>query len=165
MKALILVIAFMGVEFNGLEANENIVYLKADFQHAIYKYSKKSRLNSGIALSVAEVESSWNPKKERQEKKGNTVSVGLFQMYYPTAQEYGYKGTPDGLKNPDVNIKLGVKHLARCQAKYGADVRRVACCHNAGIHIRDSVCVNDPWVIHYENKVEKAFQTYRGVKL
>lgn len=165
MKALLLVLASMAVSGQGLEADGHLVYKKSDFQHAIYRFAKKSHLNPGIALSIAEVESSWVPTKVRPEKKGNTVSVGLFQMYFPTAIEMGFKGDAEGLKNPDKNISLGVRHLARCEAKYGNNVRRVACCHNAGLHARESVCHNDPWVIHYEDKVQKAYQTYRGFKL
>lgn len=166
MKTLILVLALLLISPNGVvDANMGpVVYSKEQIQNAIYKYAKKMRLNPVLALSIAEVESTWNPNKVRKEKKGNTVSVGLFQMYYPTAKHMGFKGASDGLKNPDVNIILGVKHLAQCQRKYGNNPRRIACCHNAGLHIRDSVCHNDDWVVHYQNKVEKAYSNYKTFK-
>lgn len=165
MRTLLLVLALM---LQGLgsssDAETHLSYTKAQIQNAIYKTAKRKRLNPAIALALVEVESTWNPNKVRVEPKGHTVSVGLFQMYYPTAKDMGYKGTPEGLKNPETNIQLGFKHLAKCQRRYGNDVRRVACCHNAGFYTRESVCKNDGWVIHYQDKVEKAYTEYKNFK-
>lgn len=166
MKTLMIVLALMVIDLGApTDANTKVSYTKADFQHAIYRFARKNKMNPAIALAVAQEESTWNPDKERPEPKGNTFSVGLFQMYMPTAKDMGFKGSKEGLKNPDINIRLGVEHLAKCQRKYGNDVRRVACCHNAGIHIRDSVCRNDGWVIHYENKVERSYKEFKNYKL
>ena len=164
MKTVIFILALMAIDLQSdSTASIQVSYSKEQLQTAVYKTAKKKRMNPNIALAIAEVESTWNPNAVRYEPKGNTYSVGLFQMYMPTAKDLGFVGDLEALKKPGRNITLGVEHLAKCQRKHGNDVRRVACCHNAGLYIRDSVCKNDTWVIHYQNKVEKAYKTYKGV--
>lgn len=40
-------------------------------------------------------------------------SYGLMQIMYPTAREHGYKGAPEGLCDPGVNIHFGCVILNR----------------------------------------------------
>lgn len=167
-------------------------------KQTIKEYAREMKLSSALALAIAEVESTFNPDAIREERHKNTVSVGLFQMFLPTAKDMGLQKETDELKefaekikrakeegfpkekieeyeqeynellvetlkNPKTNISYGVAYLAKCKKKYGYDVRRIACCHNAGLYSRDSVCQNDKWVIHYQNKVEKAYLKYAPV--
>jgi soluble lytic murein transglycosylase-like protein len=104
------------------------------------------------------------PWKERPEPKKHSISVGLFQMFLPTARDMGFTGDVEQLKDTDTNVNLGVQYLAKCSVRFH-NVRGIACCHNAGVNTRRSVCQNDSWVVHYENKVEKAYRKYSHVSL
>lgn len=112
MRVFIYVLSIMLLNYETVDADSRPHYTKKQLQNAIYRTAKNNRINSGIALAVVEVESTWNPNSIRKEKKGDTVSVGLFQMYLPTAKHYGFKGNAESLKEPSININLGVNYLA-----------------------------------------------------
>lgn len=128
---------------------------KSYIVNTIRARSAPQGIDAKLALAFAEVESTFNPNAKRGDKK--SYSVGLFQIFYPTARDLGYRGSIDGLRDTDTNIDLGLKYLAKCQAKHGFDVRRIACCFNAGLYVRESVCQNDPSVVHYQNKIAAAY--------
>lgn len=120
------------------------------------------------ALAVMEVESTWNPKAERPEKKRHTKSVGLFQLFYPTAVEMEKKrGTNrvtsfESLHDVDLNVELGIEHLVKCQDKFGANLEKILCCYNAGPSATEAC--NSGWVQHHIAKVTKSLSKYRRVK-
>ena len=118
-------------------------------------------VNTELALAIAEVESSFNPNVSLFEPKFNTYSIGLFQMFIPTARTYGFKGSAQKLKDPDVNIRLGLVHLNKCVSRFGQDVGMVACCHNAGEYVEKSVCRNNRGVKDYMRKVVNSYDRWK----
>lgn len=134
---------------------------------AIKELVKVSAINANVdpalALAVVEQESSFVPDKEREEKKYKTYSVGLFQMFIPTARAMGFKGTKEQLKNPVVNIRLGIEHLKKCTARFGSDLRLVACCHNAGPAVKVSFCSSYAWTANYVKEVMEKRAKWDGI--
>jgi len=125
---------------------------------SLVEYIQVSATSAGVdpatALAIVEQESSFNPKvKPRWEPKYKTYSVGLFQMFYPTAIDMGFRGTIKQLQNPIVNIKLGIGHLKACTTRFGNSPKLVACCHNAGVAVKVSFCKNYAWTATYVKEV------------
>lgn len=65
-----------------------------------------------IVLATMAAESAFKERAYRAEPHINDASRGLMQILFRTAQGLGYRGTPDGLYDPAVNIALGTQYLA-----------------------------------------------------
>jgi soluble lytic murein transglycosylase-like protein len=131
---------------------------KFDIIEAIRNIAKINNVNEVLALSIAEVESSFNPKALRYEPKFKTYSVGLFQIFVPTSRTLGFTGTHLELQEPKINIELGIKHLRICTDRFKDNIARIACCHNAGSAVKESVCQNNAHVKEYVRKVLYAYE-------
>lgn len=66
---------------------------------------------AALIMGIMQTESSFNPRAYRAEPQINDASYGLMQVLYSTARDRGYGGAPDGLYDPEVNIRLGIAHL------------------------------------------------------
>ena len=73
-----------------------------------------SQWNVPVSLIKAVIakESSFNPDAFRPEPQINDGSWGLMQLLFRTAKNLGYPGSPEGVKDPQVNILYGTKLLA-----------------------------------------------------
>ena len=47
----------------------------------------------------------WNSLAQKYGWKAIRSSYGKYQVMYPTAHDFGYRGTPQGLADPEVNRK------------------------------------------------------------
>jgi soluble lytic murein transglycosylase-like protein len=72
----------------------------------VEKYSAKYGVAQKIIKAIIAVESSGN--NYAKHKDG---SYGLMQLQYGTAQVMGYKGSREGLFDPETNISIGVKYF------------------------------------------------------
>lgn len=57
---------------------------------------------------------------------------GHMQLMSGTAKELGFKGAEDNLKDPKVNVALGVKYFKQQLEKYKGDVTKALAAYNAG---------------------------------
>jgi len=80
------------------------------------KYAQTHGLPFAIVHAVIAVESGW-----RRESKNDT-SIGLMQITPSTARSLGYRGTTEGLYDPETNIKFGVHYLALAFERAGGDL-------------------------------------------
>lgn len=62
-------------------------------------------------LAVIQVESEFRPNAYRAEPQINDASYGLMQVLGSTAADRGYDGPPEGLFDPETNIRIGMAHL------------------------------------------------------
>ncbi|WP_114184782.1 lytic transglycosylase domain-containing protein [Microvirga aerophila] len=74
----------------------------------IRREAEQAGLPAEIADAVAQVESAYNPRAV-----GGVGEVGLMQIRPTTAAMLGYRGTLNGLFEPETNIRYGVMYLAR----------------------------------------------------
>jgi soluble lytic murein transglycosylase-like protein len=90
----------------------------------IQTYALQYGVDPQVAISVAAVESQFNPNVI-----GITGDVGVFQLNPKSFPQYTIKQ----LKDPKLNIQLGVKYLAKmkkeCKYKYGLNWLT---CYNMG---------------------------------
>lgn len=71
------------------------------------------KLPAWLLKALVLAESNFNAKAYRTEPQINDASYGLCQILYHTAVGIGYKGKPEGLYMPEVNIDLGAKYLKK----------------------------------------------------
>lgn len=73
---------------------------------AIIAAAKRHGVPEHLVRRVIMRESKYNPKAR------NRLYWGLMQISYPTARSMGFKGTPQELLNPVVNLRYAVPYLA-----------------------------------------------------
>jgi soluble lytic murein transglycosylase-like protein len=78
---------------------------RSPFDDLIFKYATLYGVPESFVHRVAKRESTYNPKAFH---KGN---YGMMQIRYNTAKGLGYKGKPEGLFDPETNLKYAVKYL------------------------------------------------------
>jgi soluble lytic murein transglycosylase-like protein len=83
-----------------------------------------------IAATIG-TESSGDPDAFRWEGVTWGYSYGLMQILYPTAQQMGYEGNPQGLFDPDTNIEYGARYLRHQRTRYKTLAEAIAA-YNAG---------------------------------
>lgn len=132
-----------------------------DLQRRIVDAARLKGISPALALAVAQVESTFKPGT-RCTTERKSQSCGLFQVWVPTARYLKYTGTVADMVKPDVSIELGTLHLQKCQARYGHNVAKVACCHNAGLQRPATRCTVDTGVAEYVAKVSAAYSTWNA---
>lgn len=87
----------------------------------------KVGLPADIAEAVVQVESSFNPMTV-----GLVGEIGLMQVRPQTAAMLGFRGTPDDLARPEINIHYGVTYLAKAWRLADGDLCRALMKYRAG---------------------------------
>jgi soluble lytic murein transglycosylase-like protein len=131
----------------------------------IRNQAQKNDVNVNLALAIADVESKFNPDAKKFESKFNTYSIGIFQIFIPTSRALGFSGYWQDLFRPKINIELGIKHLRICTERFKENIELIACCHNAGFAVKESVCKNNPNVKEYVSKVLTAYKMWEIKKI
>ena len=72
----------------------------------INHYAAANGIPATLIHRVIDRESDYNPRAR------NGSYYGLMQISYATAKSMGYTGTPEGLLDPDVNLRYATKYLA-----------------------------------------------------
>ena len=60
------------------------------------------------------------------------ASYGICQIMFPTAVGLGYNSEPEGLYNPEENIKLGCRMLWKQMKRYDGSTEDAIAAYNAG---------------------------------
>ncbi|WP_413288673.1 lytic transglycosylase domain-containing protein [Bdellovibrio sp. HCB337] len=100
--------------------------------NAIISESKKQGLDPVFVLAVIETESQFDPKVV-----GSHGEIGLMQIKPDTAQwiaqknGYTWKGK-ESLKNPQVNIRIGVAYLAFLRQEFDGLAHQYVAAYNMG---------------------------------
>jgi soluble lytic murein transglycosylase-like protein len=89
----------------------NLVWSRYGYliRHSAAEYD----IDPNLIFATIMVESSGNTYAVRQEPRIHDASYGLGQLLYNTARGIGYRGTPEGLFDPAVNIDLIAKYHKR----------------------------------------------------
>ncbi len=98
-------------------------FVPLDYAKAIDDAASANGLDPAFVRKIVAAESGGNP--HALSPKG---AVGLMQVMPQTAADYGVTNPQD----PEENIKAGIAHLARLNAKYGGDQTKIAAAYNAG---------------------------------
>ena len=71
----------------------------------ISRYAAIHGVPESLVRRVVSRESGYNPKAR------NGPYMGLMQISYATAKSMGYKGSPTGLLDAEINLRYAVKYL------------------------------------------------------
>lgn len=107
-------------------ANEN--RFNPELQTVAIQYGIPLELLKGLVAQ----ESKFDPNAYRQEGKDD-ASVGLTQVLLSTARALGYRGDPDGLFSPGLNVSLGARVLQQNLRQLGGDVPAALSMYNGGL--------------------------------
>jgi soluble lytic murein transglycosylase-like protein len=66
---------------------------------------------------------------------GRGGTIGLMQIKLGTARSLGYTGTAEGLRDPDTNLRYGVKYLAGAYRAAGGNHDRAVKYYAAGYYL------------------------------
>lgn len=78
------------------------------FGAIIARHAKANGIPLSLAHAVVSVESSYRP-----DVRGKAGEIGLMQIKPATARLMGYRGSVEGLFDPETNIKYGMKYLGK----------------------------------------------------
>lgn len=119
-----------------------------EFDELVYAEARRRGLDPVLIKAVIATESSFNPAAYRAEPAIRDGSHGLMQILYATAKMMGYTGTPEGLFDPEINIRFGSAYLTHQLTRYGGDVPSALSAYNAGTAFRkpDGTFTNQPYV-------------------
>ncbi|MEM5807419.1 MAG: transglycosylase SLT domain-containing protein [Candidatus Aenigmatarchaeota archaeon] len=93
--------------------NENL------YDKQIENVSKKFNVPVPLIKAFIAIESGFNPNAYRYEEHRKDASYGLMQILYQTAKGFGFKGLPQDLYNPDVNIYWASQYIAYLYKRFG----------------------------------------------
>jgi len=96
-------------------------------------YSAKYGVDPLLVEAVIAKESSGRAKVAGIDANKKGYSYGLMQIKYGTAVDEGYRGKLSGLYKPSINIKYGVKYIAKCIEWAKGDWKLALDYYNRGI--------------------------------
>lgn len=120
-------------ELRGKNDLERAALVWSRYGSLIRKSAEDYDLDPNLIFATIMVESGGNTYAVRQEPRIHDASYGLGQLLYGTARGIGYRGTPEGLFDPAVNIDLIAKYHKRNYDRYtDLDSRELTIAYNTG---------------------------------
>lgn len=88
------------------------------FEKEVLFAAKESHVDPLLLWALMREESAFNPAAE-----SHANAIGLLQLIVPTAKEMAkhlkIRITPESLRNPDINVRLGAAYIARLLKRFG----------------------------------------------
>jgi soluble lytic murein transglycosylase-like protein len=94
----------------------------------IAHYAHRHGVPESLLRRVIAVESRYNPAAR------NHRFYGLMQITYVTARGMGYRGAPEGLLDPEVNLTYGVPYLANAYRLADGNAARALRLYSSGYY-------------------------------
>lgn len=107
------------------------------YHETITRISCAYHVNPILVAAIIHRESHFNPHKVREEDRIGDVSRGLMQVTMRTARWMGFRGKPEALFTPWINIRYGVRYLAYLLKKYPRVSDAVAAYNDGRPHLRN----------------------------
>lgn len=92
----------------------------------------KNRHEPGFYRRYLRGKKEWSEREKQFGAEAIASSYGPWQIMYPTAVQYGFKGKPADLADPKVSLPYVQKHLARLEKKFGGNIEKIVSAYNAG---------------------------------
>jgi soluble lytic murein transglycosylase-like protein len=120
-------------ELKGKNELERAALVWSRYGSLIRKAADEYDLDPNLIFATIMVESGGNTYAIRQEPRIRDASYGLGQLLYGTARGIGYRGTPEGLFDPEININLIAKYHKRNFDHYqDLDSKELTIAYNTG---------------------------------
>ena len=94
----------------------------------IASHAKANGIPFDIAHAVVRHESGFRP-----DVTGRAGEIGLMQIKFATAKGIGYRGSRQGLYDPETNIKWGMKYLGEARRLAGGSECGMLSRYNGGL--------------------------------
>lgn len=177
-----------GVEVKGKGLLKNPKFTKQaaniwkSYQQPIVAAAKKHGVPIPAIIATISTESSGNPKAHRVEPayynryikdqskwkdspyykfpERIAASYGLVQIMYPTAYNIGFRGKPEDLYDPAVNIDAGAAYMASQVKMHHWDPPKIGAAYNAG-SVRATT--QNAWGLHtFGDHLDRWIPAYNG---
>lgn len=125
---------------------------KVPFGDRIAHHARENGVPVALAVAVVRIESNFNPKL-----KGGCNCLGLMQIMPSTARAIGYSGPPQGLYDPETNLRFGMKYLGQAHKMARGDTCRTVLKYQAG-HRQEKMTA------HAQNYCNKAKGIMAGLR-
>lgn len=120
-------------ELKGKTELERAALVWSRYGSVIRSAAQEYDLDPNLIFATIMVESGGNTYAIRQEPRIHDASYGLGQLLYGTARGIGYRGKPEGLFDPEVNIYLIAKYHKRNFDHYtDLDSKELTIAYNTG---------------------------------
>lgn len=93
----------------------------------IRRHAARNGVPHALALAVVRIESGFRPNV-----RGRAGEVGLMQIKPATARLMGYRGSAKGLRDPETNIRFGMRYLGQAYRLAGGTTCGTILKYNAG---------------------------------
>jgi soluble lytic murein transglycosylase-like protein len=103
---------------------------RAQYETLIATHSKANMVPEVLVHRIIVRES-----KYQASLLGRGGTIGLMQIKLATARALGYSGDAEGLRDPDTNLKYGVRYLAGAYRAAGGDHDRAVKYYAAGYYL------------------------------
>jgi soluble lytic murein transglycosylase-like protein len=124
------------------------------YSRTISKISCQHNVDPRLVVAIISTESGFRRYAKRVERDGN-VSIGLMQIKVRTARWLGFRGSPEKLYAPWINVYYGVRYLSMNLKRYG-DVWDAVSAYNAGHSLWSDGSV-DYWNKRYVSSVFREY--------
>ena len=108
-----------------------LVFKKRDLDSIFKSVGRSEGVDWKLIKAVAMKESSLRPNIRTPEPDG-TTTYGLMQVKYETAEWLGFKGRPEQLLSPKVNVTWGTRYLKYQLKRYNGDIAKSVAAYNMG---------------------------------
>lgn len=98
------------------------------FDQLIARYAHRHGIPEALLHHVIARESGYNPTSSPGR------FYGLMQITYSTARSMGYRGDPNGLLDPEINLTYGVPYLANAYKLAGGNEARTTGLYSGGYY-------------------------------
>ena len=102
---------------------------RAEYDALVARHARVNAVPELLVHRVIVRESRYQPKLI-----GHGGTIGLMQIKLATARGLGYSGDAEGLRDPDTNLRYGVKYLAGAYHAAGGDHNRTMHYYAAGYY-------------------------------
>jgi soluble lytic murein transglycosylase-like protein len=126
--------------------------------------SKAEQYSVEPALILAHIkqESAFDPKAYREEPAINDASTGLMQLLLGTAKMLDSNATEDLLYDPEYNVDLGTRLIAKNLTRYDGNLQDAIAAYNAGSARKnsDGLYSNSKGIPNVQSYVNKVYANY-----
>jgi soluble lytic murein transglycosylase-like protein len=92
----------------------------------VQRHAAANNVPFALADAVVKIESRYNPRAS------NLGNFGLMQIRLGTARSLGFKGSAQGLLDPETNARYGMRYLAQAYKLAGGDTCRTIMKYQSG---------------------------------
>ena len=124
VRALLLIVAMTASVQIALASHA----IAEPYNGLVAKHAAANGVSESLVRRIIRIESRGNP---RVVNKGN---YGLMQIRLGTARGVGYRGTAQGLLDPDTNMTYAVKYLAAAYRMAGCNENRAVSYYQRGYY-------------------------------